>query len=98
MVIMARSSCFFRTIGVFFSVAFLICGCGLTPQNVSLSIPETKPLLAAMEKVDRAALGFTPISTNANIRLERSSRANYDAMLDVYGDTSRTIAFRKEGD
>src|SRR3954465_7361715 len=51
-----------------------------------------------MEKVDRAALGFTPISTNANIRLELSSRANYDAMLHVYADTSRTIAFRKEGD
>lgn len=51
-----------------------------------------------MEKVDRAALGFTPISTNANIRLELSSRANYDAMLHVYGDTSRTIGFRKESD
>jgi hypothetical protein len=94
---MARSSRFFRMIRVF-SLAFLICGCGLAPQKVSLSSPEIKPLLAAIEKVDRATLGFTPISTNAAIRLELSSRANYDAMLHVYGDTSRTIGFRKEGD
>src|SRR5437868_12077516 len=93
---MARFSCLFRAVRDF-SLSLLICGCGLTPQNVSLSSPEIKPLLVAMEKVDRAALGFSPISTNADIRLELSSRANYDAMLHVYGDTSRTIGFRKEG-
>jgi hypothetical protein len=53
-------------------------------------------MLAAMQEVDRTNLGFTPLSTNAHITVElRPSGTPYDAMLHVYGETSRTIAFRK---
>ena len=52
-------------------------------------------MLKAMEEVGRVDYGFTPISTNAQIRLEVASGGAYDAMLHVYDDTSRTIAFRK---
>lgn len=49
-----------------------------------------------MQEVDRASLGFTPITTNSHIELElRSPGGAYDAMLHVYGSTSRGIAFRK---
>lgn len=70
-------------------------GCGLTPEKISLSDPQVQPLLKAMEQVDRASLGFTPVTTNAQIKLELSSGGSYDAMLHVDGITSRTIAFRK---
>lgn len=49
-----------------------------------------------MQEVDRASLGFTPVTTNSQINLElRSPGGAYDVMLHVYGSTSRTIAFRK---
>lgn len=49
-----------------------------------------------MDGVDRASLGFSPITTNSQISLELPSAGGaYDAMLHVYGSTSRTIAFRK---
>jgi hypothetical protein len=72
-----------------------LVGCGLVPENISLSDPKVQPLLKAMEQIDRATLGFTPVTTNAQIRLEIASGRAYDAMLHIYGATSRTIAFRK---
>ena len=48
-----------------------------------------------MGRVDRASLGFTPVTTNADIKLELASGRAYDAMLHVYGATPRTISFRK---
>lgn len=49
-----------------------------------------------MERVDRESLGFTQVTTNAQLTLElHPSGEAYDAMLHVYGATSRTIAFRK---
>jgi hypothetical protein len=74
---------------------FCFVGCGLVPKHVSLSDTEIKPMVDAMNKVDRSALGFTPVSTNAKIRLDLRSGGPYDAMLHVDGETSRTIAFRK---
>jgi hypothetical protein len=75
-------------------------GCHLQflPVPVTLQDPKVQPLLAAIEKVDRAALGFTPIPTNARLNLEVTSGATYDAMLHIYGETSRTIAFRRTAD
>jgi len=75
----------------------LSAGCehSLFPQKVSLSDPKIQPLLKAMNQIDRAGLGFTPVTTNAQIRLEIASDRAYDAMLHVYGATARTIAFRK---
>jgi hypothetical protein len=76
-------------------------GCGknpdLSPISVSLDDPRVVPLLKATEQVDRAALGFTPISKTANIRLEGAGRG-YDAMLHIYGETERTISFLKTSD
>src|SRR5688572_10875195 len=83
-------------VGVMLAAA-LGCGPGLGPTKVSLSDPKVQPLLQAMDRVDRQSLGFTPLTTNAQVTLETRPRANYDRMLHVYGDTSRTIAFRKDG-
>ena len=52
-------------------------------------------MLQAMAAVDRAALGFTPIPTNAMVHLDSRPRAGYDARLHIKADTLRTIAFRK---
>jgi len=73
-------------------------GLGWPPDRVSLSDPQIQPLVKAMDQVDRASLGFTPVTTNAQISLELHSGGPYDAMLHVYGATSRTIAFRKNID
>jgi hypothetical protein len=58
-----------------------------------------RPYLSALEKVDRASLGFTPISVNDRIEIEYAVGApGYDVMLHTYAETSRTIAFRKTAD
>jgi hypothetical protein len=73
----------------------LVLGCGLIPEHVSHDDPRLKPMFDAMARVDRRAMGFTPIARNADIRLEWGRRESYDAMLHVYGKTSRTIAFKR---
>ena len=79
--------------------ALLISGCGagpeLGPKRVSLSDTNVAPMLKAIAAADRDAFGFTPIPTNADIRLELGPRPGYDAMLHIYGGTHHTIAFRK---
>ena len=69
-------------------------GCG--PRSpTSTSDPRLAPFLKAIAAVDRASLGFTPIPTNARVQLEEGGKSPYDAMLHIYGVTSRTVAFRK---
>jgi hypothetical protein len=76
-------------------ICLTLASCGFIPQSVSLSDARIKPLLDAVAAVDRASLGFTPIPPDAKVRWERRPRRDYDAMLHIYGRTSRTIAFRK---
>ncbi|NJR20192.1 MAG: hypothetical protein HC777_00950, partial [Hyphomonadaceae bacterium] len=65
-----------------FAVAIsLTAGCGFVPEKVSLSDARVVPLIQAATNFDRATYGFTPIPTNADVRLERRARASYDAML-----------------
>jgi hypothetical protein len=58
-------------------------------------------MLQAIAAVDRAALGFAPIPTNAVVHLDSRSGARYDAMLIIYdtptlqGGVYRNIGFRK---
>jgi hypothetical protein len=84
---------------IFYAIVLLavivFSGCGFVPEKVSLSDPRLIPMLDAIAKVDRASLGFTPIPTNAIVRLESRPHDGYDAMLHIDGHTSRTIAFRK---
>ena len=75
-----------------------LSGCGFVPEKVSLADPRLAPMLRAIAAVDRASFGFTPIPTNAEVRLESRPRAGYDAMLHISASTSRTIAFRKDRD
>jgi hypothetical protein len=71
-------------------------GFGSSPEKVSLSDPRVQPMLRAMDQVDRAALGFTPVTASDDIRLELTQPGGaYDAMLHLSGATTRTIAFRK---
>jgi len=77
------------------SAISLVAGCGFVPEKVPLSDTRVVPLIQAATKFERAAYGFTAIPTNADVRLESRPQASYDAMLHFYGETSRTIAFRK---
>ena len=81
-----------------FIVAAGVAACGFLPQSVSRDDPRVVRMFRAMAKVDRAAMGFTDIPANAEMRLESRPRAGYDAMLHVGGKTRRTIAFRRSGD
>ena len=74
----------------------LLAGCGLVPQKLPYSDPQVQQLLRATDAASTNRFGFTPVPPNSDIRLEKSSGA-YDRMLHVYGRTSRTIAFRKQG-
>ena len=88
--------------------ALLTVNCGLTPERVSHDDPRLTPMFDAMARVDRRAMGFTPIERDASIRIEwvhrtfdsflRLGSKNYDAMLHVYGKTSRTVAFKRVRD
>jgi hypothetical protein len=73
-------------------------GCGLIPEGVSQDDPRLKPMFDAMARVDRGAMGFTPIARDAEIRLEWGRGRTYDAMLHVYKKTSRTVAFKRAAD
>jgi hypothetical protein len=76
-----------------------LLGCGLTPTRISRDDQRLKPMWAAVSRVDRESLGFTAIPANATIRLEGKQAwgNDYDAMLHIDAETSRTIAFRKIG-
>ena len=74
----------------------LLTGCGFTPEELPYDNPQVQQLLRATEAASTNRFGFTPVSTNSDIRLEKSSGV-YDRMLHIYGRTSRTIAFRKQG-
>jgi hypothetical protein len=88
-----------RTLGhlIAFCITALLSGCGGYPPT-SISDPRLAPMLKAIAAVDRASLGFSPIPTKADVQLEEGGRAPYDAMLHIYADTSRTVAFRKTAD
>src|SRR5690606_30704817 len=74
----------------------MLAGCGFVPQKLPYSDPKVQALLRATDAASANRFGFTPVSPNSDIRLEKSSGA-YDRMIHVYGRTSRTIAFRKHG-
>lgn len=82
------------------AVVFL-SGCDARTKKLSLSDPRVAPMLQAMAAVDRAALGFAPIPTNATALLLIRTVAGYDAMLNIFDTPAlnagvhRTIGFRK---
>lgn len=76
-------------------VTLSLASCSFGPQKVSWEDTRLAPLLKAIDAVDRSSLGFTSIDPTSTFRLENRPRAGYDAMLHIYGHTSRTIAFRK---
>ncbi len=75
-------------------LCFTVVACHLIPEKVTSDDPRVKAMFEAMAKVDRKALGFTPVSRDASIRLEQGPRSGYDAMLHIDGKTSHTVAFR----
>jgi hypothetical protein len=76
-------------------LVFLTVGCGIFPENVSVSDQRLQSLLKAAADFDRASYGFSPLPTSGRVSLEPKPRSGYDAMLHLGGKTSRTIAFRK---
>lgn len=91
-----------RIIHLFLPVTVVfLSGCDFVTGKVSLSDPALAPMLQAIAAVDRAALGFSPIPTNAVVHLDSRSGARYDAMLHIYNTPAlhdgihRIIEFRK---
>lgn len=87
--------------GFILVLCLALAGCGSFPEQVTMGDPKLKPF-RSMYQVNRKALGFTPIPTQADVRIETrkgadAKRVGYDAMLHIYADTSRTIAFKKIG-
>jgi hypothetical protein len=76
-------------------LVFLAAGCGIFPENVSVSDQRVQSLLKAAADFDRASYGFSPLPTSGRVSLEPKPSSGYDAMLHLGGKTSRTIAFRK---
>jgi hypothetical protein len=77
-------------------VIIVIAIYGFSPKKIDYADPELVPLWKAVEAVDRASMGFTPISKDSEIRIERSNGKKYDVMLHIYHHSSRTISFRKK--
>jgi hypothetical protein len=77
-------------------VTVLLQACGLVPQKVSMDDPPVQRLLKAAASFDRTSYGFSPIPTQADVRLELRPTSRYDAMLHIRAKTVRTIAFRKD--
>lgn len=76
-----------------------VAACSLDTHNADLADPEVAAF-ADMYRIDRAPLGMTPVPRTGAVRIEYSTTsgaasAGYDAMLHIYGATSRTIAFER---
>ena len=54
-------------------------------------------MLNAMAGAGAQRVGFSPIHGTDDIRIEIASNRKYDVMLHVYGASSKTVAFRKDG-
>jgi hypothetical protein len=89
----------FQSMCRFLLTTFLcsLVACDFVPEKVTWDDPRLVSMQKAIEAVDRNSLGFTPIQKSAAVRLENRPRAQYDAMLHIEGNSSRTIAFRKIG-
>jgi len=79
-------------------LAFVLAGCGLVPQKVSVTDPEVQSLFSQARMFPREDYGFSPLPRDekTDIRIEKRSKGAYDVMLHIYSVTSRTIAFRRE--
>jgi hypothetical protein len=71
----------------------LTLSCGISPERIPYSDSRVQTLLRARSRVDTGTLGFTEPTAADAYRLEGKGHG-YDAMLHVYGATSRTIAFK----
>lgn len=83
---------YFRLSGTDNFASFEKCG----PPFLRMNDKRFAPFWEALSKVDRDALGFTPISPEARVEVE-GTIGETDVMLHVYGDTSRTVTFKKVG-
>lgn len=84
-----------RALALELILTLLVSGCGVFPENVSVSDQRVQSLLKAAADFDRASYGFSPLPTSGRVGLESKPRAGYDAMLHLEGKTKRIIAFRK---
>lgn len=83
---------------ILMAAVIALAGCGPKPPS-SIADPRLASFTQAIEAVaDRETLGFSPISEQARVMLEKGGNAPYDAMLHIYAETSRTVAFRKNPD
>jgi hypothetical protein len=83
-------------------VAVLFTVCCAIPRSVDMSDSKFEEFRRAIAAVDRKSLGFSSIAQHERGWLEGASlfafASNYDAMLHLGDNPSRTIAFRKTVD
>jgi hypothetical protein len=67
------------------------------PRSISLADSKYAPLVEAIDAVDREALGFTPIESDARVRISKRDwwEDNYDVQLTITGRTVRHVVFVK---
>jgi hypothetical protein len=83
---------YFRLSGTDNYASFEKCGTPFLRMNDKRFVP----FWEALSKIDRDALGFTPISLEARVEVE-GTIGETDVMLHIYGDTSRTVTLKKVG-
>jgi hypothetical protein len=67
-------------------------------NTTTMDAEALQPFIAAMDEVDRASLGFTDIPDDAMVVIGGGAPPGfgYDAALQIYGDTRRTVFFEQE--
>jgi len=76
-----------------------VYGTSIAEQQFYAGDEQMRPFAAAINAVDRAALGFTPIPPYARVEVKYTvPPASYDVMLHIYAESSRTIALRRQGE
>lgn len=83
---------YFQLSGTHNSASFEKCGAPFLRMNDK----RFAPFWEALSKIDRDKLGFTPIAPDARVEVGGTT-GETDVILQIYGDTSRTVTFKKVG-
>ncbi len=98
--LLRQKGCLLKGVVSFVGTVGVICLLiyGYSPKSIEYSSPELTPLWKAIGEVERQSMGFTPVSKDSKIRIERAKGRDYDIMLHIYHDTTRTIAFKRKAE
>ena len=76
----------------------LVAGWAVAPLPAEAEDPRAQPLIRIAAGFDRSAYGFSPLPTSGTVRAMAHRRFGCDALLELTGRTTRTIAFQRAAD